>query len=198
MSQPQPACSQCSLVLPEALLKVNGPVSCPSCQAQLEVDLFPSLFRPQLVGTVPERIVVEGEASCYYHPEKRAVVPCDSCGRFLCSLCDVELNKQHVCPSCLQARRATDQAHELISRRILYDGAALMIAAGTSLLFCLWFLWVVTAPVAIFLAVLSWFKPGSLVPRTPLRGVLAILLAVLQLIGFCFIVKNVVFEGRHL
>ena len=32
---------------------------------------------------------LDGEASCYFHAHKRAAVPCDGCGRFLCSLCDL-------------------------------------------------------------------------------------------------------------
>lgn len=195
MSQPQPACSQCSLVLPEELLKVNGPVACPACQAALQLAIFPGFFRPLTQGTLPERIVVEGEASCFYHPEKRAVVPCDGCGRFLCALCDVEFNKQHLCPTCFQTRRTDNQATELVNHRFLFDGAALVIAAGMSILFCLWFIWIVTAPLAIFLAVYSFFKSGSIIPRSSLRAVLAIILALLQLAGFFLIIHTSFFRN---
>jgi hypothetical protein len=195
MSQPQPACSQCSLVLPEAALHQRAPLACPACQATLEVEVFPALWRPLAQGLSPERIVVDGEASCFYHPEKRALLPCEGCGRFLCALCDLELNQHHFCPNCIQARRSQGQLPELINYRVIYDGAALVIAAAASLLFCAWPIWIFTAPASIFLACLSWYKPGSLVRKTWLRSVIAIVLAVLQLGGLFLIIQNVYFNS---
>ena len=198
MSHPQPACSQCSAPLPEALLRAGQPVACPSCQAPLEVLVFPALLRPPAGRVVPERIVMEGEAGCFYHPEKRAVIPCHACGRFLCSLCDTEFNQEHFCPNCLQTRRQKNQMPELVTNRILYDGAALVLTVGSTVLFCLWFFWIISAPMAIFLAVLSWTQPGSILPRSRFRAILAIILALLQLIGLYLLIRVFYFNDSPL
>ena len=79
-------------------------------------------------GSIGEAIVVEGEAACFYHPGKRATVPCGVCGRFLCALCDLELNGRHVCPACLETSRRKGDLRNLDTRRMLYDSAALSLA----------------------------------------------------------------------
>ena len=48
-------------------------------------------------GRSGERILVEGEAACFYHAEKRATVACSACGRFLCALCDLDFSDHHFC-----------------------------------------------------------------------------------------------------
>ena len=48
----------------------------------------------------------------------------------------------------------------------------------------MWPVAIVTAPAAIYFAMLSWRRPGSIVPRTRLRSYLAIVIALLQLTGF--------------
>ena len=192
----QPACSQCSAPLTQHALQTGGSLRCPACQAQLELEVFPALHRPQTRGGTAERILVEGEAGCFYHPEKRAVIPCDACGRFLCTLCDLEFNNQHFCPNCLQARQNQEQMPELVNRRLLYDSSALLLTLLMTLFFCVWFLWIVSAPVAIFLAVLSWKKPGSILHSNRWRAVLAIVLALIQLVIWGVVVTR--FAGEIL
>jgi hypothetical protein len=45
----------------------------------------------------------------------------------------------------------------------------------------------VTAPVAIYLGIVSFWKPSSVVPRTRIRSWLAILLGLLQLAGWAVV-----------
>jgi hypothetical protein len=100
------------------------------------------------------------------------------------------LNKQHFCPVCLETRRDRNQLPELVSRRVLYDGAALLLAVATWVLFvCVWFTYIVAGPLAIWLAIMSWFKPGSLIPRTKARAVLAIFLGLLQIAAFFAMIR---------
>ena len=70
-------------------------------------------------------MLVDGEASCFYHPAKKAVLPCESCGRFLCAVCDVEMNGQHLCPACLASGKKKGRLKQLENRRTLYDSLAL-------------------------------------------------------------------------
>ena len=77
------------------------------------------------------------------------------------------------------------------NRRTLYDTAAL----GTATLPLLFFpATLVTAPVAIYLGIVSFWKPSSVVPRTRVRAWLAILLGLLQLAGWSLVFINMALE----
>src|SRR5882672_11172949 len=95
-------CPRCHTILPEQVINTGTVDPCPACSIPIQVEVFPAFFKPVEPGSAGETILVEGEASCFYHPKKRASVPCGSCGRFLCALCDVELKGGHICPTCLE------------------------------------------------------------------------------------------------
>jgi len=103
---------------------------------------------------------------------------CDGCGRFLCALCDVELSGQHFCAPCLETGQRKRTLTQLETRRVLYDNIALALAI-LPVLSC--FLFPVTSPLAIAVAIWGWRKPSSLLPRTRVRFVLAILIGLLGL-----------------
>ena len=44
---------------------------------------------------------VYGYVAC--RPEHHHHLACDNCGRFLCSLCDVDIGAGHQCPACLES-----------------------------------------------------------------------------------------------
>jgi hypothetical protein len=174
-------CPRCRSTWPQDPEVLANLTNCPTCNAQVQIHLYPAFTRIHKPGSVGETVLVEGEATCFYHPQKRAVVPCGSCGRFLCALCDLELNNEHLCPACLESGRRKGNLADLETSRTLYGPTALMLAVIGPLL-CLWPA-VVFAPIAIILALYGWKKPGSLVTRTRLQSAIAIGLAVLELIG---------------
>src|SRR5258705_2393641 len=128
MVAPTIACPKCHTPVPESSVNSGHLEKCSSCSVPLQVEVFPALFQGIQTGKTGETIVVEGEASCFYHPQKRASIPCSSCGRFLCALCDVELNGQHICPVCLDVGQKKGKLTELENKRTLYDSAALSLA----------------------------------------------------------------------
>ena len=184
MNGPTVSCTKCHTTLPPDFFQRTELAPCPGCDAPIQVEAFPALFRPIATGRFGETILVDSEAGCFYHPHKRAVIPCAGCGRFLCALCDVELQDQHLCPACLETGRQKGKLTHLESKRLLYDGAALSLALLPLLM---WPITFVTAPAAIVVAIYSWRKPGSLLPRTRIRAWLAILIASLQLTGWVFL-----------
>lgn len=173
------ACPKCRSALPGALCNLPEPVPCPACRASILVEVFPASFQAPAAGPSAESIVEEGSASCFYHEQKKAVTHCEACGRFLCALCDVDFNGQHLCPGCLQTGKKKGKLTTLDSSRTLWDSAAVVVSLVPLIV---WPVVIVTAPISITLAVVSFFKPGSLVPRTRLRAVLAIVLSVVQLL----------------
>ena len=181
MNDRRAACPSCQQSLPGLLCNTAAPTPCPACGHQIQVAIFPAFFQAQAVGQTGERIVEEGVSSCFYHEQKKAVAHCDGCGRFLCALCDLEMNGRHFCPTCLDTGRKKGRLPELDNRRTLYDGAALTLALLPLLI---WPFTLLTAPAAIGCAVLSFKRPGSIVRRSPWRSYLAIAVAVVQIIGW--------------
>ena len=173
-------CSACSWPLPPESWRQNEAVHCPGCSAVLRLTVFPAVARPTAQQT-PEAIGGAAEASCYYHPENRAVAPCDECGRFLCALCELQVDGRRVCPGCLESGVKGKRLH-LETERKLYDGIALSLSTLPVLLVWPAF---IGAPMALYYCVRYWRAPGSIVPRTKLRFYLA---AVFSLAEITFIV----------
>lgn len=145
------------------------------------MEVFPAALRPPGPAAPAEAIMVEGEASCFYHPKKKAVLPCESCGRFLCALCDLELHGQHICPACLKAGKQKGKIRQLENRRTLYDSLALAVAVYPMI-----FVWttIIGAPIALYIAIRYWKAPTSIVSRSRWRAWLAIVIALLQIAGW--------------
>jgi hypothetical protein len=156
-------------------------LACPSCATELRLRVFPALFREEQV-TPAEPVLVAGEAGCFYHPEKKAAVVCDACGRFLCALCDVDFDGRHLCPSCLQAGRQKGRIAKLQLTRTRHDRIALVLAVAPLLIF---YFTLLTAPAALFYACWHWKSPGSIVPNwRRLNLSIAIGIAALELAGW--------------
>jgi hypothetical protein len=154
------------------------------------VEVFPAMFRRTDGGGLGETVASSEEAACFYHPQKRAVVPCDGCGRFLCALCDVELNNQHLCPGCIQSGRRKGKLRNLENERVLYDRIALTVSIVPLLI---WPFTVVSAPAALYLAIRHWKSPRSIVTRgASLRFSLAMLFALAQIGGWFAIVWAII------
>jgi hypothetical protein len=174
-------CPKCQAWLLDGVFNRPDLSPCPACGVPLRVEVFPALFRRVNPGQSGETILVEGESSCFYHPQKKAVLPCQGCGRFLCALCDCELNGQHFCPACLETGKTKGKIKSLENQRTLYDGIALSLAIYPMLIF---YFTLVTAPAALFVAIRYWNAPRSIVHRTKIRFVAAIVLALMQIAGW--------------
>ncbi len=175
------SCPKCQTRLLDGVFNTPTLQPCPNCATPILVEVFPAFFRPPAPLQTGEALMGEGEASCFYHPQKKAAVPCEGCGRFLCALCDVELNGQHLCPACLESGKKKGKIKNLQNERTLHDSIALT-AAILPVLF--WPLTFVTAPATIFWSIRHWNTPTSLIPRTKIRFVLAIIIAGLQITGW--------------
>ena len=128
-------CTKCYQPLPSELFNTPEMTNCPNCGVALKVDVFPAFFKTIASGRPGGTLVLDNESSCFYHPQKKAVIPCDMCGRFLCALCDVELHGQHLCPNCLETGKNKGKLKSLENRRTLYDAIALRLAVYPMILF---------------------------------------------------------------
>ncbi|MGC3991484.1 MAG: hypothetical protein QM796_17720 [Chthoniobacteraceae bacterium] len=100
-----------------------------------------------------------------------------SCGRFLCALCDLELNGQHLCPSCLASGKKKGKIRNLENERTCHDGIALTLSLLPLLM---WPITAVTAPCAVYYSIRHWKSPTSILPRTKIRFIFALIFAGIQ------------------
>ncbi len=179
MSESVVACSKCRTPIHPSLM--DGTFHpCPSCFASNQIFLFPA-FRAERPVSLAEPTLIEGESSCFYHPHKKAVLACESCGRFLCSLCDIELSGVHRCPRCLEAGKRKQELHALEMQHTRYDRIALALTVVT-LLF--WPITLLTAPVALFLVVRFWNRRSKILPGSRLMFIVAGLFAIAEICGW--------------
>ena len=180
MSSGYVACAGCTRFLPPDYENAGEFVRCPSCLEEQRVFAFPTLRRAG-AGVASAQVLSAGDASCFYHTHKQAVVECGACGRFLCALCDVEIGGAHRCPGCLESGKQKGTADTIENRRTLYDGLALALAIVPVLV---WPVTLLTAPATLFVVVRYWRRPLSILPRTRVRFVIAALTALAQICGW--------------
>lgn len=186
------ACTNCKAPLPAEDLDGEFHL-CPRCEQLICVHIFPAFTREQAaVGAEP--VLVEGQASCFYHPHKSAVVTCASCGRFLCALCDVEIGDVHRCPRCLEAGRRRQQLQTLETEHTRYDRIALAL---TTLALFFWPITLVTAPAALFLVIRYWNRRSKVLPGSRVAYVVAGLLAIAEMGGWTFLFYMMIHGWRR-
>lgn len=181
------------MLVPREVWNNPEPQPCANCARLISIDAFPALFTSVLGNTTGERLVADEEASCFYHSGKKAEVVCDTCGRFLCALCDIELNGAHTCPRCLSASGAKTGEIRVLPEAMMYDKIALYLAVVPMLLLFTIYFTFVTAPVCLFVVIRYWSRMKSEVPRTRWRFVVAAVIASLQLLSWGALAVALVF-----
>jgi uncharacterized paraquat-inducible protein A len=183
MNPAQVTCPACRTVLADAFFNQPDFAPCPQCAVPLRIAAFPALYRPIEAGSAGERLVIDSDASCFYHPQKKAEIPCDQCGRFLCALCDVPLGDRHLCPNCVESGRQKGTLQSLTKRRIAYDTTTLMLGLlPLALGIFMWFLFLFTGPAAIIVGIYGWKKPGSLLRKNRWRFVVGMIGGLIQIL----------------
>jgi hypothetical protein len=90
---------------------------------------------------------------CYYHPDRRAVAQCVSCGKDLCTECCIEREGQTYCKDCLGNEKYDIPVQETLFPAFLCGIVAGVLSAvpiieHSECLFCLWA--VVAGALAVF------------------------------------------------
>lgn len=190
------------------------PESCPRCGTVQVVHAFPSLCEGPLQGRFGDPLVEGDSSCCFYHADRRAEVPCDQCGRFLCALCDVDAAGAHYCPECLEKGAQTGSLPFMRNSVFRYDLLALMLACipfflavplcaillpiePTAALGVVGGLFIfpsiITAPAALFIGI--WYRnaPVSAVTRRKFWFMLARIIALLQLVIWIIALVSFIF-----
>jgi ribosomal protein S27E len=174
-------CPNCGAPFPHDAASLAALGECPGCARATQVVVFPAFEKPPATATLAETVVAEGEATCFYHPQKRAHIPCDGCGRFLCAMCDLDLGGQHLCPQCLETGAKKGKLQSLERNRTRWDQivSTLLILP---VIFC-YFALPITSLAALILIGWRWKTPGSLVSNSRVRFIVYAIVAALEFLG---------------
>jgi hypothetical protein len=167
-------CGRCDLPVPPGGFNTGTFVPCPTCGRGTLVEAFPALAAPSESGSAGERLTDDAQASCSFHPRKKAVVACDVCGRFLCALCEVQVGRRHLCPACYRDEFTPTPGGGQLTRNSYtsYDNWAIALALIPA---------VVTPLAGLFVAIRHWRTRMSVLPRGHARHIAAIVLSAAQL-----------------
>lgn len=170
-------CPSCAAMVPVEHWNESEETTCRGCTERVVVRVYPA-HGVGVGSSLPPKIEVEGDASCFYHAANRAHSACEGCGRFLCSLCDIDLDGRHLCPSCVERGVKVAKEGSLEQSRTLYDSMALALTTWPWLTF-----WgpLFTAPMALYVIVKHWKTPLSILRRSRFRFWLALVFAVVDL-----------------
>lgn len=130
-------CHRCQSELPAEVVSLQALSECPSCHTTLRIVPLPGWGRGPRAGSAAQPIADGQEASCFYHADKRAVLPCDNCGRFLCALCDFHIGNRHLCTKCIETASKGTHLGELERHRRRWDILQWRLLV-LPLLFCLY------------------------------------------------------------
>ena len=170
---PCPECRKAEMTVENGM---GMEMTCPNCNRAFDILAFDP---PENTGCVTQNRISDTDPACFDHPGKRAEHVCDLCGRLICPLCAFTIAGRRICTHCISSRRNGRPILPLEHRRALYDGLAFRIALWPTILF---YFTLFTAPLAIFTAVWNWRKPSSILPRTRIRSIAAILIALMQIV----------------
>jgi hypothetical protein len=190
------ACAACSWPVPKEFWNREEGVRCRGCGQTVRVSVFPAI-ESATTGAAPEALHGETEASCFYHPQSRATKVCEECGRFLCALCDLEVEGRHICPRCFESGVSAHKIETAEPRRVMHDSVALALATLPFLL-----IWpaLIAAPWSLVIVLTRWNSVSSVVPRTKIRFIVAALFALGE-IGFIvfviYMMTQVNLRGRR-
>jgi hypothetical protein len=174
-------CPQCQRTLPSHSAQDDGG-SCPFCGAAVKLRVFPAAFAVYTLTS--DSAPLGEEATCYFHADRVAVRHCARCGRFLCQLCRISWPGEDLCPACVEAALKEPETRHMESYRFHWDTLTLAVAVFPSLLISPS---IISAPFALGLALFTFRKPCSILPRSKVRFVLAIAIALVEIAGWIFI-----------
>lgn len=154
---------------------------CRSCGRNNTATSFPALHVDPSAQppSLPAEPPAEGEAACFYSPNRRATKVCSHCGVLISDIWSAHWGSDVVCLKCLDHLRDTAADARFEKGRPLWDNVALATALVPGTLIFYWAAFI-TAPAALFLSIRYWNAPRSLVPRSRLRIAAALILSLLQ------------------
>ena len=149
---------------------------CSSCKSRNYVEIFPAIRNEIQKGERPEAAMNE-ESTCFKHSTNIAVAACESCGVYMCKLCDLEIEGRHLCPDCLKNK--PPELKTTTQKTILYDELALHLTTIPLIIFG--YVLIITAPIAVVMSIVCWNKVNTPYKRSRWRFVVAFILGLIEI-----------------
>ncbi|MBN1984138.1 MAG: hypothetical protein JW795_21590 [Chitinivibrionales bacterium] len=134
------------------------------------------------------------EASCFFHEEKLAIHHCDRCGRFICELCEIEIENQHLCPTCTAAGRKKGTIDELQSSAFLYDQLAYFLIVFPLFFLVTIYVTFITAPMGLYVIFRYKNRQKTPIPRRKIRFTIVLIIGILEIVGWIAAVGLIIYS----
>jgi len=154
---------------------------CNFCHEYFDFFPFPALVATREIAR-PQAVAVANDSTCFFHAENQAEKVCEECGRFLCPVCAVPFAGRVQCPTCIAAPKTA--VEQVVTSRTLPGGTALAFVFVPMLI---WPVTLLTAPIALGVAITGWKKPQSVVKPGRTKLIVAGVFATLQICGWAFL-----------
>ena len=183
-------CPRCSAPLTTPVFSNKSGSSCTYCGLKITGRLFPRFFKPSEEKPTNHDISSENESSCFFHPDKLAVSHCAECGRFLCALCELNIQDRIICPTCLDNLDKEKKVKTFTNRVTYWDSIVMSLAILPMLI---WPFTFITAPLTLIL-IWKHFKDNRhhIIPRNRWRFYFAGLVAGTQIMGWAIFIAALV------
>lgn len=155
-----------------------GLTACPECQQALQVTVLSAFGRPPSMGQAGLDRVSEADAACFFHPGKRAEAACDQCGRYVCALCQLELDGRTSCPACLAVGSRAEGDGALGRARFRWDLLTGVLIVVPLMTVCLAWLTPLTCLIAVLISLWKMNSVASRMHQVRVRLQLALVAAV--------------------
>ena len=173
-------------------LASDGTAVCTLCGSTNQAWVFRTGLESATLAN-PET-ALEGEATCFDHPDNRASATCARCGRFVCDFCAVDSGAEVLCPSCVASGRVAAARPD--SQLTLFDSIALTLPLATLIIYPFT---IPAAPASLVISLLKWKKPISPVRRNRWRFVAAILISLVEIalwtLGLIYLIPRLANSG---
>ena len=172
-----------ALSCPRCYAKLPGPAErCTNCRSKLESLTFVAATPPSASASL---LSANGGADCFFCPEHPATDSCVSCGRFVCTRCEVDWAGQKTCLTCLHAGREVREDNRFLTKRTLWDNLALSLLIWPAVVVPFYGLMfsLLASPVAIFIIIKNWNASRGIVPRGRARQIIALIISSLLIAG---------------
>jgi hypothetical protein len=163
------ACPRCEGPMEVSALMPGAATMCFACRTAVHVLVFPRALAYRSSGEAGPPSQPE-QARCYFHEERTAEAPCQACGRFVCQLCQVEIEGRRLCPECFNRRADDGSLLSMRTREVRHDS----LAAQLGWVWIPFVTFLIPLPVCaisvLYLTIRYYKEPSrSVIPRRPWR-----------------------------
>ncbi len=162
-------------------------IKCHGCGKKNKIVIYDAILKELNQGEKICTITEEDDANCYKHQKNLAVKACDHCGAYICSLCDIEIHGEHICPDCFNNQQKSQS-----NSKSNFMHAQLAFILSIAQVF-IWYLIPIFSIGIIIYSIIFWKKDKNPYGKSSkIFFILAILISLIALIGFSILLIEII------